>query len=289
MIEQQEFMVPVDTQVRLAEHDPDFMGRFVNEEEAQASATKDAERLAKYQDMLHAHAAYGVLILIQGMDAAGKDETIQEVLSYLDPQVSMVKQFKKPASTEAQHDFLWRAVQALPARGQVGIFNRSYYEQVTAEQVYPEQIEQWGLPPEAREDLWNKRYRHINNFERHLVENGFIVLKFFLHVSKETERERLLERIEQRELQWQFSESDLRHYSDWDKFEQAFNAMLSNTSTPWAPWYVIPANKRSCTYAFVASILAERFKQLHADYPPLDDEQRQTLEQARETLQRDRP
>ncbi len=284
---QENFMVPPDSQVRLGDYDPDLRGPFADEAEAQAHTKESAEQLTKYQDMLHAHAQYGVLILFQGMDAAGKDETIQEVLSYLDPQVSMVKQFKKPTTTEGQHDYLWRAVQALPSRGQVGIFNRSYYEQVTAERVYPEQIEQWGLPVEAREDLWNKRYAQINNFERHLVENGFRVIKFFLHVSKETERERLLERIDQPELQWQFSESDLRHYNDWDAFHQTFDAMLSETSTPWAPWYIIPANQRWNTYAFVASVLVERFKELHSDYPLLTDEKRQTLEQAREALQRD--
>ncbi len=280
-----DFIVQPKSEVRLAEHHAVSLGPFADEAEVQTYTTEQSEQLTRYQDMLHAHATYGIVILFQGMDAAGKDETIQEVLSYLDPQVCTTKKFKKPNEAERQHDFLWRAGQALPGRGEVAIFNRSYYEQVTAEQVYPEQIEQWGLPAQARENLWDKRYEQINNFERQLVENGFVVIKFFLHISKEVERERLLERIEQPELQWQFSEADLRHHQDWDAFEQSFDAMLRKTSTDWAPWYIIPADQRSFTYAAVASVLLQRLKELHTEYPVVSDEQRQVLEQAREAFQ----
>jgi PPK2 family polyphosphate:nucleotide phosphotransferase len=281
------FLVPPGSQVRLAEHSPDAMGAFGDEAEAQRSTKAHAERLTQYQNMLHAHATYGILILFQGMDAAGKDETIQEVFSSLDPQVCQAKQFKKPTTTEQQHDYLWRAVQALPGRGQIVVFNRSYYEQVTTEQVYPEQIDQWGLPGEAHAELWIKRYAQINNFEQHLVENGFVVVKFFLHISKETERDRLLERIAQPAQQWQFSESDLRHHHDWDAFQQTFETMLSKTSTTWAPWYIIPANQRWCTYAAVAAILVERFQALHSAYPTLSAEERDLLEHARTVLEPD--
>jgi PPK2 family polyphosphate:nucleotide phosphotransferase len=283
-----DFLVPPNHPVHLTQYHPDATGRYADEDVAQRYATAQMEQLTCYQDIFHAHAQYGMLILLQGMDAAGKDETIQTVFSWFDPQVCQVKQFKAPTTTEAQHDYLWRAVQALPIRGQVAIFNRSYYEQVTSEQVYPEKIDQWGLPPEAREDLWNKRYTQINNFERHLVENGFLVIKFFLHISKETERERLLERIERPELQWQFSESDLRHHHDWEDFQHTYEAMLSRTSTAWAPWYIIPANQRWYTYAAVASVLVQQFKALHTEYPPLDDPARQTLEHARLALQQER-
>lgn len=283
-----DFLIPPNQQVQLTEYPPDATGRYATEEAAQAYATARMEQLTRYQDIFRAHAQYGMLILLQGMDAAGKDETIQTVFSSFDPQVCQVKQFKAPTTTEAQHDYLWRAAQALPIRGQVAIFNRSYYEQVTSEQVYPEKIDQWGLPPEAREDLWNKRYAQINNFERHLVENGFLVIKFFLHISKETERERLLERVERPELQWQFSESDLRHHHDWEDFQHTYEAMLSRTNTAWAPWYIIPANQRWYTYAAVASALVHHFKALHTEYPPLDDEARQTLEHARLALQQER-
>ncbi len=150
--------------------------------------------------------------------------------------------------------------------------------------MYPDQIAQWGLPEEALENLWDTRYAQINNFERHLVENGFLVLKFFLHVSQGTERARLLERIADPALQWQFSEADLRHHQDWDAFQQSYEAMLDRTSTAWAPWYLIPANQREQTYAAVAAILVDRFTALHADYPVLDDAERHTLEHARAAL-----
>jgi PPK2 family polyphosphate:nucleotide phosphotransferase len=283
----EEFLVPPNSRVRLDEHDTAPRGGLEDEADAQRRTEEQAESLARCQDMLHAHASYGVLIILQGMDAAGKDETIQEVFSSLDPQVCQAMQFKTPTKTERAHDYLWRAVQALPARGEIRVFNRSYYEQVTSEKAYPDLLEVWGLPPEAREDLWSKRYAQINNFERHLVENGFLVIKFFLHVSRETERERLLERIAQPEQQWQFSETDLRHYQDWDKLQETFDAMLSETSTPWAPWYVIPADQRAATYAAVASILVERMEELHDAYPPMDDEDRAVLERARAELERD--
>jgi PPK2 family polyphosphate:nucleotide phosphotransferase len=284
----EDYMVQPNSQIRLSAHDPNASAPLADEQEAQTRTRELGKQLRRYQDMIDAHATYGILILFQGMDAAGKDESIEEVFSHLDPQSYVTKQFKKPDKTEAQHDFLWRVVQSLPGRGKIGIFNRSYYEQVTAEKVYPDQIEQWGLPPEARQDLWNKRYGQINNFERHLVENGFIVIKFFLHISKETERERLLERIEHPEMQHQFSEADLRHYQDWDKFDQAFDAMLSNTSTDWAPWYIIPANNRWFTYATVAGILEQKFKQLHKEYPQLSDEMREVMEKARATFKQER-
>jgi PPK2 family polyphosphate:nucleotide phosphotransferase len=283
----QEYLVPPKSRVRLDTYATTPQGGMKKETDARRRTKEQAERLARCQDILHAHAAYGLLIILQGMDAAGKDETIQEVFSSLDPQVCQAMQFKTPTETERGHDYLWRAVQALPGRGEMRVFNRSYYEQVTSEKAYPDLLEVWDLPPEAREDLWSKRYQQINNFERHLVENGFPVIKFFLHVSRETERERLLERIGEPEQQWQFSETDLRHYQDWDKLQETFDAMLSKTSTPWAPWYVIPADQRAATYAAVASILVERMEQLHDGYPALDDEAQEVLERARAELERD--
>jgi PPK2 family polyphosphate:nucleotide phosphotransferase len=281
------FLVRPDADVRLARHDPSAHPGLDSEADAESYTKEQAERLTRLQRMLHAHETYGVLIILQGMDAAGKDETIQEVFSSLDPQVCQAVQFKEPTRTEAGHDFLWRAVQALPSRGQIRIFNRSYYEQVTSERVYPELTDDWGLPPEAREDLWEKRYRQINDFERHLAENGFLVLKFFLHVSKETERERLLERATDHDQQWDFSETDLNHYNDWDALHETFEEMLGKTSTAWAPWYVIPADSRWYTYAAVASVLVERLGALHEDFPDVDDDDRRVLEKAREVLEPD--
>ncbi|HMQ30821.1 MAG TPA: polyphosphate kinase 2 family protein [Chloroflexaceae bacterium] len=279
-----DFLLPPDQQVRLAERSPDPAGEDADEEAARQRAEAQLDQLRRLQDIFQAHAQYGMLILLQGMDAAGKDETIQTVCAAFDPQICHARQFKSPSTLEAGHDYLWRAVQALPIRGQVAVFNRSYYEQVTSEQVYPDQIDQWGLPPEAREDLWEKRYAQINSFERHLVENGFPVVKLFLHISRETERERLLERAERPELQWQLSEADLRHHDDWDAFQRAYEAMLSRTNTAWAPWHIIPANGRWPTYAAVASVLVQQLRALHDDYPPLDDDARRLLRRARAAL-----
>lgn len=259
-------------------------GRYAAEEAAQEYATARFDELQRLQTIFKGHAQYGVLILLQGMDGAGKDETIQTVCSVFDPQICQARQFKAPSTTEAKHDFLWRAVQALPLRGQVAVFNRSYYEQVTSEQVYPDQLEQWGLPPEARKEVWRKRYDQINNFERHLVENGFPVIKLFLHISKETERQRLLERVEQPDQQGELSEADLQHHRDWDQYQESFQAMIRRTGTAWAPWYVVPSDRRWYTYAAVASILVHHFGELHNEFPPLDDEQRELLERAREEL-----
>lgn len=283
-----DLLVPPGREVRLADYPPEPRGRYADEAAAQAHAEAQLEELNRYQDIFNAHSQYGLLIVLQGMDGAGKDETIQTVCTAFDPQVCHARQFKAPTATEAAHDYLWRAVQALPARGQVSVFNRSYYEQVTSEQVYAERVDQWGLPPEAREDLWDKRYGQINNFERHLVENGFPVVKLFLHISKEVERERLLERIERPELQSEFSESDLKHHHDWDAFQRTYEAMLSRTSTTWAPWYVIPSNQRWYTYAAIAAILTRQLKALHAEYPSLDEEARDMLRHAREELQEER-
>jgi polyphosphate kinase 2 (PPK2 family) len=188
-MEPKDWLVQPDRkQIRLAQHPTDASGALADEDAAREHATALMSELTRCQAIFHAHAQYGLLVLLHGMDAAGKDETIQTVFSSLDPQVCQAKQFKAPTTTERQHDYLWRAAQALPTRGQVAVFNRSYYEQVTSEQIYPDQIDQWGLPPKAREDLWDKRYAQINSFERHLVENGFRVIKLFLHISKEIER-----------------------------------------------------------------------------------------------------
>jgi PPK2 family polyphosphate:nucleotide phosphotransferase len=281
-------IVPKGTRMKLANQNTSSKRFFADDTAAEEHTERQVERLATLQDIFQAHARYGLLIIFQGMDSAGKDETINAVLRYFDPQISQAKQFRSPSQEERKHDYLWRAVQALPGRGQIGIFNRSYYEQVTSERIYPDQMEQWGLPDEAREALWERRYAQINDFERHLVENGFLVLKFLLHVSKDVARERLLERTERPELHWQFSESDLQHYDDWDSYQETFEAMLHETSTAWAPWHLIPADERAGAYAAVATVLVERLAALHEEYPALSADERKTLEKARKALKRAR-
>src|SRR3712207_1603776 len=223
------------------------------------------------------------------MDGAGKDETIAYLMSGVEPQACAVKRFESPTDEELRHDYLWRAVQALPAQGQLGIFNRSYYEQVTTEQVYWEQLDQQYPPPETQgADIWHTRCDHINNFEHYLVENRTIIVKFFLNVSKEQERERLLARIQQPEEQWDFSADDLNNHRHWEAFMTAYEDVINRTSTPWAPWYIIPADTWWFTYAAVTSILVAKLKSLHTSYPPLSAEQRHLLVHAQATLEQER-
>ena len=273
--------------IRLEEIDPGDTGEFDNEEAAQASEQEDTRRMVRLQDILMAHEMNGLLILFQGMDASGKDEAIRDVLTRLDPRGCEFKQFKKITEKEARHDYLWRAAAALPARGQIGIFNRSYYEHVTGERVHPERLEEQHLPDEAREEIWEKRFRHINHFEEYLAENGIHVLKFFLHVSKEEQRKRLLERIGSRETSWQFSQSDVEERDYWDEYQRVYSEALTRTNTAHAPWHLVPSDRRWFTRAAVASVIAAKLQSLHSDYPELSPEEQKELDQAREALEKD--
>jgi PPK2 family polyphosphate:nucleotide phosphotransferase len=241
--------------------------------------------MVRAQDRLMAHERHGLLILFQGMDASGKDESIRDVLSSLDPRASEFKQFQKMTEKELRHDYLWRAVAALPARGQVGIFNRSYYEQVTGERVHPERLEAQQLPDFALKDLWEKRLRQINHFEQYLVENGIQVLKFFLHVSKEEQRLRLLERIRSRETCWDFSRNDVEEREYWDEYLRVYGEALTATNTEHAPWYLLPADRRWFARAAVASVVAEKLESFHSDYPEPSPEEQKELDEARQILE----
>ncbi len=280
-----QFLRPAGERIRLERFDPASLADFGREEEAQASAERDARSLLHLQDMLMAHERHGVLILFQGMDASGKDEAIRDVLSHLDPRGSEFKQFKPMTEKEVRHDYLWRAVASLPARGQVGIFNRSYYEHVVVERIHPEQLERQQLPAEDREGIWPRRFRQINDFERYLTENGIHLLKFFLHLSRSEQRKRLLERIERPETRWRFSRDDVEERSRWEEYMSAYDAALTHTNTEHAPWYVVPADKRWVTQAVVASVLAAKLRSLHSQYPELTEEQREEIRRAREILE----
>jgi PPK2 family polyphosphate:nucleotide phosphotransferase len=272
--------------VNLADHPTAPSGELADEDAARASIDRDTEALARYQDILTAHGRYAVLVLFQGMDAAGKDETIKKVMSSVDPKGSRAATFKELTETDLRHDYLRRYVEALPERGQIGIFNRSYYEQVITDRVHPEKLEEQELPDEACEpDIWQQRYRQINDFERYLVENGIRVLKFFFHISKECQRQRLLKRISDPKLQWQFAPSDLEDRERWDSFMEYYGEMLGSTSTEWAPWYLIPGDERWFEYASVASIIVETMNSLHSDYPETDPDTLQEIEEARKKLE----
>ena len=270
----------------LSRFDPGFTGEFADEGQAQESLREDAENLARLQDILMAHGDYGLLVLFQAMDGAGKDATIKHVMSSVDPQGCEVKMFKRATPKESKHDYLWRAAQAVPARGQIGIFNRSYYEHVVGERLHPENLEEQQLPEEARgEDIWEKRHRQINNFEQYLVENGIHVLKFYLNLSREEQRRRLLERIERPEKKWKFSSNDINERARWDEYMKVYEETLERTSTEWAPWHVIPADNRWFARAAVASVVVAKLASFHTDYPQLTKEQEKELKDARKKLE----
>ena len=220
------------------------------------------------------------------MDAAGKDGTIKHVMSGVNPQGCQVFSFKKPSDEELDHNFLWRYMKALPERGRIGIFNRSYYEEVLVVKVHPELHERQKLPPGKRgKSFWQERYDDINHFERHLTRNGTLILKFFLHVSKDEQKKRFLERLEDPEKHWKFSTSDLAERAFWKDYMEAFEEALSATSTEWAPWYVIPADHKWVARAVVADILTSTISSLHLSYPEVTPEKRQALEDARRQLE----
>ena len=246
--------------------------------------------LAEYQDRLAAQDTYAVLIVLQAMDAAGKDGTIRHVMSGVNPQNVQVSSFKVPTATELEHDYLWRHVQRLPARGEIGIFNRSHYEEVLAVRVHPEDLGRERIPPEWRgKDIWKRRYRAINDWERHLTENGTRLVKLFLNVSKEEQRIRFLKRIDQPEKNWKFSAADVRERRHWDQYQQAYSAMLTHTSTKWAPWYVLPADHKWFTRICAAAVIAQALIEIDPRYPAPGEAARQDLLQARTELVAEAP
>jgi PPK2 family polyphosphate:nucleotide phosphotransferase len=242
--------------------------------------------LADAQDRLYAADKWSMLVIFQAMDAAGKDGTIKHVMSGINPQGCQVHSFKKPSEEELDHDFLWRCVKALPERGRIGIFNRSYYEEVLVVKVHPELLKYQRLPdakPTAK--FWNGRYKDIRKFEKHLERNGTRVVKIFLNVSKEEQKRRFLERINDPKKQWKFSAADIKERQSWDAYMQAYETLLNTTSTPNAPWYVVPADNKWLCRAIVSRILVQTVDSLNAKYPKASDEQLAALEECRKKLE----
>ena len=246
--------------------------------------------LAEYQDRLAAQDTFGVLVVLQALDAAGKDSTIRHVLSGVNPQGVRVSSFKQPSATELRHDYLWRHARELPARGEIGIFNRSHYEEVLIARVHREILDSEKLPPESRTgNIWARRYREINDWEHYLADNGIRVVKMFLHVSREEQRTRFLRRIDRPEKNWKFSASDVHERQYWDNYQQAYSAMLSQTSTEWAPWYVLPADHKWFTRICAAAIISHTLIDIDPRYPAPDPAARQELEQAKRELEAEAP
>jgi PPK2 family polyphosphate:nucleotide phosphotransferase len=280
------FIVPPGKHIRLDDYDPGYTSHFESEDEASAKLQKDVARLAKYQDILFAQDTYALLIILQGMDTSGKDGTIRHVMSGVNPQGTQVHSFKAPSHEELSHEFLWRCMKVLPQRGLVCIFNRSYYEEVLVVRVHPELLEAQKLPATANgKKIWKNRFEDINNFERYLVRNGTLILKFFLNMSKEEQRRRLLARIDTPDKNWKFSLSDVKERGYWDDYMRAYEDALIHTSTKWAPWYVVPADHKWFTRAVVADVIASKLKSLRLEYPQVSAEYRRQLQKAKKGLE----
>ena len=280
------FIVPPGKKISLKDYAPGFTGAYKTEEEASAKLQKDVNRLAKYHDVLYAQNTYALLVMLQAMDTAGKDGTIRHVMSGVNPQGTQVHSFKAPSAEELNHEFLWRSMKALPERGGIGIFNRSYYEEVLVVRVHDEILDLQRLPPEAKgKGIWKHRFNEINHFEKYLARNGIVVLKFFLNLSKEEQKRRLLARINTPEKNWKFSLADVKERRYWDDYMNAFEDAFNHTSTEWAPWYIIPADNKWFTRTVVADVIIEKLKSLKLSYPAVSDEHRQHLLEAKELLE----
>jgi PPK2 family polyphosphate:nucleotide phosphotransferase len=257
---------------------PDFEGLSEQELKAEAKAVlaRGVEELSDAQELLWASDTYAVLVVLQAMDAAGKDSAIEHVMSGVNPQGVQVVSFRQPSAEDLDHDFLWRISRALPERGRIGIFNRSHYEEVVALRVHPEWLDRQKLPAATRgPHLWQDRYEDINNFERHLDRNGTKIVKFFLHVSKAEQKKRFLARLDQPHKEWKFNAADVAERGLWDDYMSAFEQALTATSTAWAPWYVIPADHKWLTQALVAAVLVDTIDGLGLRWPevaPADHE-----------------
>jgi len=286
------FRVPPEKKIKLKDYRTDWEGdeSLAESERRQIAAeflAKNIENLAAAQELLYAADTWSVLCIFQAMDAAGKDGTIKHVMSGVNPQGVQVVSFKRPSLEELDHDFLWRCSKMLPERGRIGIFNRSYYEEVLAVKVHPEFIAYQRIPNAApgRKKFWKARYESINEFEQHLTRNGTRVVKFFLHVSPDEQKRRLLERIDDPKKNWKFEAADLDERGHWDDYMSAFETMLRETSTKQAPWYVLPADKKWVCRSLVSEILAYEIGRLDLSFPEVSEAQRQVLLECKQRLE----
>jgi PPK2 family polyphosphate:nucleotide phosphotransferase len=279
------FVKPSQTVSLSKDFDPDYTGEFKDKTEAEEALQRNIQLMAQLQDMLYASTTQSLLIIFQALDAAGKDSTIKHVMSGVNPQGCEVHSFKGPSSEELRHDYLWRTSKVLPERGRIGIFNRSYYEEVLVVRVHPELLAAQHLSlKDSGPHLWKRRFDEINNFERHIANNGTVVLKFFLYVSRKEQKKRFLKRIEQKEKNWKFSASDVRERQFWDKYMIAYEETFTHTSSPWAPWFVVPADHKWFTRLCVSQIIVASLKAMTLKYPKLSKDQLEELEKAKQEL-----
>ncbi len=283
------FRIDHGRKFRLRDIDPAETLRLDSEDKPRAkeALAMGIEALAELQDMLYAQDRWAVLLIFQAMDAAGKDGTIKHVMSGVNPQGCEVVSFKAPSAEELDHDYLWRCMRSVPERGRIGIFNRSYYEEVLAVRVHPAFLEAQKLPPElVTKHIWDERFEDIGNFERYLTRNGVVIRKFFLHVSKAEQKRRFLERLENPEKNWKFSANDVKERASWGDYMRAYEDMIRHTATKEAPWYVVPADNKWFTRLVVATAVAETLGSLDLAYPRVDKGKRRQLEAAKRALLR---
>jgi PPK2 family polyphosphate:nucleotide phosphotransferase len=281
------FRIDEPDKFKLADHDcADTCGLDIDKKEAKDMLEEGVKRLSDLQERLYANDRWSILLVFQAMDAAGKDGAIKHVMTGVNPQGCQVRSFKTPSAEELDHDFLWRIGKALPERGRIGIFNRSHYEEVLAVRVHPEFLEKQKLPPALKDkDIWRHRFEAIRNFERHIARSGTCVLKFFLNVSREEQRKRFLDRIEEPAKNWKFSMSDVRERERWDDYMAAYEDTIRNTSIPEAPWYVVPADSKWFTRLVVAAAVVKALDGLDLQFPKVSDEALKELRHAKEALE----
>jgi PPK2 family polyphosphate:nucleotide phosphotransferase len=272
---------------KLKKHNPADTNGLGSEFKSQAQdlLRRSTQLLAEYQDKLYAQDRWALLLIFQAMDAAGKDSTIKHVMSGVNPQGCQVYSFKQPSPNELDHDFMWRTNQFLPERGHIGIFNRSYYEEVLVVRVHQEILQAQRLPDElVTKKIWDQRFEDINATERHLSRNGTVIRKFFLHVSKEEQKRRFLRRLEQPERNWKFSTADVRERECWDAYQDAYEDMITNTATEHAPWVVVPADNKWFARLVVSSVIVETLEDLKLSYPTVNEAQKKELAEAEAEL-----
>ena len=282
----EEFRVRAKETVSLKKRPTDLEPFYRSKEEYQELLNEQIERLSAMQGLLYANNSYSVLLIFQAMDAAGKDGMIKHVLSGINPQGCEVYSFKHPSAEELDHDFLWRSVRRLPERGRIGIFNRSYYEEVLIVRVHPEILAAEGLPDElsSHKDIWRDRYKSIVDMEEHLHRNGTRIIKFFLHISKEEQRKRFLERIDNPEKNWKFNRGDIEERKFWKQYMEAYEQCLGATSSKEAPWYIVPADDKKNARLIVAQVLLNLLEELKMTYPETSEARRRELLEIRKEL-----
>ena len=284
-----DILVPPDTKISLKkDYDPDFTGGYDDKAGALERVAANVQRLSDLQAKLYAQDIYGILIIFQAIDAAGKDGAIRHVMSGVNPQGCHVTSFKSPSSEDLDHDYMWRATKMLPARGMIGIFNRSYYEEVLAVKVHPEFLAKQNLPGKpGGKAFWDRRYKEINRFEKYLTSNGIIPIKFFLNLSRKEQKKRFLARIDEPEKNWKFSVADFKERALWDDYQQAFEDMLNHTSTEHAPWFVIPSDNKWFARLAISEAICVVLEQLKLKFPEVSEERRAELLKIREELEKD--